>query len=769
MRLPGNMPLPFFERTTLAEHARQLNLGSYTPEIVLTGLVTGVDNLRHDVYLSPKLTELTRGHISHLIEKYGNVQDIVVEDSFAWAARAGAAPHVKLRGLVGAGVPPPPLPVSAPPPPPKPADRAAEFKKTLADLQIASLNLAKAGSNLSIDLLLRLAIVKLFRYELSNQFGQVLERCRAKLKSFEGPRAQAAKSLELRDRFLKLQVSKKIIIRKAGQDLFATLREVEKESVARMRRSLFGESECAAAYDLFQNRLIFTEDGRDDYLNAEQYVMLGNYERDPDRFETVVEIARDFLRNLELGHSTQEDEDDYLDSLLSVIENAHELFAAGNPADSSTRSKAQRALLTAWTSGLEQTGVIQQVLASYEVVPLLAEYSPLINPQQLKNALISRTERKRVEQLLEEHGKISSDKLQQAVRRMEGYNSSEKQKLAARYMTDFIRYHRDVRRLETVNSALDMVNVIANEKLRELSAINSTLFEFLLNEEQKPAEDKVIDHIILKADIRDSTTLTRTLSERGLNPASYFSLNFYEPVNKLLSKYSATKVFIEGDAIILAMFEHEGEPGFGVARACMMAREMIDIVNAYNEKSRASGLPSLELGIGICFQDSAPMYLMDGTTRIMISKALNESDRLSSCTKGARKYITSRTTPFNVFSFQTVEDADTGGMPDEFLMRYNIGGIHINAVAFEKLQQEISLQEHVFDLPMLWGLQKVKLYSGLVPVAAGVFHRIVIREGIIPHINASDFTVKRWTNLRYYEVCTNRYVYELVEGPHSVN
>src|SRR6185369_16500400 len=134
----------------------------------------------------------------------------------------------------------------------------------------------------------------------------------------------------------------------------------------------------------------------------------------------------------------------------------------------------------------------------------------------------------------------------------------------------------------------------------------------------------VIDHIILKADIRDSTTLTKTLYERGLNPASYFSLNFFDPVNKLLPKYQATKVFIEGDALILALFEREGEQNFGVGKTCMLAKEMIQIVRAYNEQAKRSGLPSLALGLGICYQDSAPMYLMDGSHRIMISNALNE-------------------------------------------------------------------------------------------------------------------------------------------------
>ncbi len=77
--------------------------------------------------------------------------------------------------------------------------------------------------------------------------------------------------------------------------------------------------------------------------------------------------------------------------------------------------------------------------------------------------------------------------------------------------------------------------------------------------------------MVIKADIRDSTFLTRSLLERGLNPASFFSLNFFEPVNKLLPKYGAEKVFIEGDAVILTLLENEGQRGFGVARTCVLA------------------------------------------------------------------------------------------------------------------------------------------------------------------------------------------------------
>jgi hypothetical protein len=349
------------------------------------------------------------------------------------------------------------------------------------------------------------------------------------------------------------------------------------------------------------------------------------------------------------------------------------------------------------------------------------------------------------------------------VKRLAACKGADRAKVAGRFLRDFIRYHRDLRRLEALNSAMDGINVIATDKLRQLSAINNTLYEFPLPEEQKPVEDRVVHHVVIKADIRESSTLTRTLSERGLNPASYFSLNFYEPVNTLLPKYGASKVFIEGDAVILALFEREGEAGLGVGRACVLAKEITEIVRAYNQKSQQAGLPTLELGIGISYQDSPPMYLMDGSSRIMISGALNESDRLSSCSRGSRHYLNGAETLFNVYNFQTVDDEDTGGNPEEFLLRYNIGGIHINEAAFQKLAQEISLQSHDLTLPTIWDQEVVRLYSGLVPVAQGSFHRLVVRQGRIPHIEARDFSLKQWTDRLYYEVCTNSAIYEYVE------
>ncbi len=733
--------IPIFRLGRSAEEALPPQLTSYAPKLALEGLQLGVDNLRHDVHLSPRFVEQARLQIARLIMRHGDMEGLLAAET---AERTtgnhfiGSTPVMKAQpARLG----------------------ASELKPLLAELHVSALNRAKAAENLSIDVLARAAIIKFLRIELNSQFAQVLERGRMMLKSYEGVRQQ--KALEYRERVASFQVAKKIILRKTGQELFRILREVEKETLARMRRSLFG-NRSEAEYKLFLNPLVFTEDGCDAYLNAEHYVMLGNFDRDPDRFSNVRRVVREFLLSLHLG--SQAEDDAVVDGWLNVPENAHALVGSGQTDEATHEGRSQKARLDAWLELLEREKMTEHVIASYEVVPLLAEYSPRINAQQLKNALISREERIRVEKLIEEHGKLSVHSLNAAAGRVAGCRGPERDKMAARFLRDFMRYHRDLRRLEALNSTMDGGNLIGNWKIRELSAMNGTLYEFLLPEEQKPAEDKVLRHVILKADIRDSSRLTRSLLEQGMNPASYFSLNFYDPVNKLLAKYGARKVFVEGDAIIVALIEHEGETPLAVSRACVLAREIIDIVRGYNHLLERAGLPALELGTGISFQDSAPMYLLDGEQQIMISDALNESDRLSSCNKRVRKAIAGVEGPFNVYAFQTVKDADAGESPEDFILKYNLNGIRISEAAYHRLQQEISLEPCQLDLPKLWGSENFQLQSGLVPVGNEIFKKILVRSGVIPQVEPQKFSLQHWTDRPYYEVCTNPAIYALLEG-----
>ncbi len=450
------------------------------------------------------------------------------------------------------------------------------------------------------------------------------------------------------------------------------------------------------------------------------------------------------MQSIHLG--SEGNNEDIVDSWLNVPENAQEIVGAGG--EDCTRS--QKARLQIWTDLLDRDELMEYAIASYEVAPLLSEYSPRINPQQLKHALISRHERERVEKLIEEHGKLSCESLYSAMARVAGCRSAERSKVAGRFLRDFMRYHRDLRRLEALNGALDSVNLVGNQKIRDLSAMNGTLYEFMLPQERKLDEDKILRHVIVKADVRDSSRLTRSLLERGMNPASYFSLNFYDPVNKLLAKYGAEKVFLEGDAIILGLLERQGDKGLAVSRACVLAREIIEIVRGYNQLLQR--------------QDSAPMYLMDGEDRIMISEALNESDRLSSCNKRVRRSMERLNSPFNVYAFQTVSDAHAAEGPEDFIMKYNLNGIRISEATFQRLQQEISLERCRLSFPQLWGSEEFRLLLGTVPIGNDIFRKIVVRASRIPQIDPSSFSLQQWTERSYYEVCTNPAVYAALEG-----
>src|ERR1700726_1349396 len=97
---------------------------------------------------------------------------------------------------------------------------------------------------------------------------------------------------------------------------------------------------------------------------------------------------------------------------------------------------------------------------------------------------------------------------------------------------------------------------------------------------------------------------------------------------------------------------------------CVLAREIIEIVRGYNQLMQRSGMPQLELGVGITLQESAPLYLMDGEHQIMISEALNESDRLSSCNKRARKVMDAIAGPFHVYVFQS-SDPGASANPED--------------------------------------------------------------------------------------------------------
>jgi class 3 adenylate cyclase len=352
--------------------------------------------------------------------------------------------------------------------------------------------------------------------------------------------------------------------------------------------------------------------------------------------------------------------------------------------------------------------------------------------------------------------------IEDLAKKIRRYSHDELQSFVLRFAIDFLRLRRDLRDADHLTTCMERIHLVTTEQARELSRLNNRLYECLLQDEAKPQQDQVISHVIIKADVRGSTRMTQDLLARGLSPASHFSLNLHEPVKKLLDRYAAKKVFIEGDAIVLAIFETDSNQAYArsVAKACILSRQIIAVCTSYTARAAAADLPTLEIGIGVAYQGSAPTYWTDGDSRIMISKALNLSDRLSGCAKIAKRLLAGQKTHCSVFQFLTAMEGASPEELDEFLVRFNLDGIELNEEGFCKLAEEISLESIDTKLEMPWGQENATLFYGEVPMGESV-ELLVIRKGFARQL-LPDGKIGKASSHAYYEVCTSPALYDLV-------
>src|SRR6202049_3935643 len=450
-----------------------------------------------------------------------------------------------------------------------------------------------------------------------------------------------------------------------------------------------------------------------------------------------------------------------LGDYLNNPENAKLLFDASGAAELDGAERAR--LLSKLVERLEEQDILYQILAGYEILSLASDYSPPVHLQQLRKAVVSKEELKRVEQVLKHvpARKLSLKPIEELSKKIHRYSREEVHGLGLKFVGDFMRLRRDLRNAEHLATCMERIHPVTTEQIRELSRLNNKLYECVLQEEEKPKADHVVSHVIIKADVRGSTRMTQDLLARGVSAASLFSLTLHEPVKKLLDRYSAKKVFIEGDAIVLAIFETEATQGNArpVAKACVLSKQILTVCNSYNDGAASTQLPALELGIGVAFQGSAPTYWIDGDARIMISKALNLSDRLSGCAKLAKRMLAGQKTHFSVFQFLTALEGASAEELDEFLVRFNMNGVELNDEGFQKLSEEISLEKLVTKLDMPWAKQDVTLYYGEVPMGESV-ELLVVREGLAREL-LPDGKIGKTSDHHYYEVCTSSVIYDL--------
>lgn len=757
----------FFGYSSKLPPLSQLSLESYHHDFSLEHLVPGVDNYRYDVFLSPTFVSATQKMAAKLVARHAGVEK-----------RSGDA---KRESWV---------------------KEVARYQRLYQDIMEDAVNRAKGERDVQVAYLAQAALYKMLLEETRSQFDHLVGLMKKAVRQSElATHNDLAESPKLKGKLQGVVQDRDAIQRKAGLEICGYWAEIESKEIQPMHDAIFGQH-ATFFTDMLNNPIPLVQQAENDFFKISEYdLTLGRRIEDADKYETLLFFVRRLLNYIDMmdpdsgGQSVEKrlstpklsDEEapednkqaygKKIDAWLLDIGNMDRLLNWRNSKEQcrsikkrkgdrktidlfKKRARHQKKILHFFYRQFCRNGLIERIAASYEMQPEYLAFCPPLLPQQIVQYLTVPKSRKvirgRLKRMKKIYGRVFALRpLHKKIKAMEQMTVVKRKNYLMRFMNAFTRYHRDKSNAEIMEEAMERVHPAVDEKVLTLSRENNTLYEFLLPHERTMEEAPIINHVVIKADVRGSTDITHQMNERGLNPASYFSLNFFNPISETLADYGALKIFIEGDAVILSIFERKDTPSgwYSVARACGLALNMLLIINHYNEKSKKYRLPILELGIGISHMEKAPTFLFDGDSRIMISSAINQADRLSSCSKTGRRLLEKQRGPFNLYVFQTLSDADMAGTADDLYTRYNVNGIELNAVGFEKLSNEIDLK--VLPAGLVRGQdQKSILYLGKFPTKSGRYQQIIIREAQVPVVDPTTLKIDRITSRKYYEICT---------------
>lgn len=713
--------------------------GLRSPLITLSKFTLGIDNVHIDVFLSKNFTQCAEKTIQSLLTDYCTYK----KHSLSSNSR----------------------------------QYLEQLQKSYASLLTATLHRTKEAKQIDIIQLLQLSVLKYFTTTVKLKTEEFLQKLKSSDNTQDNYKNQTIDIYKLitwanrYQNYLSYQIN---------SELLAQLRWVETGQVGKLRTDLFGFT-WSIPEAMLLNPLLCSPDSGDAEVLLDQYILLSATEL-TRLFPILDELLEEVIKQFQVEwiekydypvHTADEDEltwkhvPNNLDSLFN-----HELTLQKLQMETEAveilkkRLNYQQKALALLEQVLRDTQYILPMLAAYETESLYQYYAKSLSALDFFKILSSHPDAEYLLLKLENALKIkplrsSEDKpltiseLSNARKRLQRTRKVEPTVLL-NFVKDVCRYQRDSQYLQLTTRLFEQFNILQKAEDVQLSRSNGMLYEFLEESEyQNTVSQQIRCHVILKADVRGSTTITSELRNRGLNPATHFSLYFFDPIRKLIKQFGAEKVFIEGDAVILSWFEFHNTPEqwLATARAAGLARQMIDVVKAQNQTCIDHGLPVLELGIGICYAPEPPTFLYDGEQRIMISPAIGDADRLSSCSwKLRHKFAKKANLLTHVMVFKQAANDAFKGEKGMTTFRYNLNGVELDHAAFDKLQTEIALHAYQVRLPN--ETQISQFFVGQYTDCLGEKHQVVVRQG---HVQLWQETGDSYQamNEMYYEVVVN--------------
>ncbi|MEJ2660952.1 MAG: hypothetical protein P8Z73_09545 [Desulfobacteraceae bacterium] len=250
-------------------------LQHYTHDFFLDRLVLGVDNIRHDVYLSPTFISATRKIVAQLVTRHTGVEN-TAED----AAKLNWVKEVE------------------------------NYKQLYKEMMRDAVTKAKGRREVQIEYLAQAALTKMLLDEIRSQYDHLVGRIKTAVRKTElVMHDDAAAGSKLSSKLQRIVQEKDAILRQVGKEICGFWSDVEQQAVLPMHEAVFGPR-SSFFIDVINNPILHSDQPDSDiFLISEYDVVLGRRVEDPDKYETLLYFMRRWLNYIDLmepgakGHS----------------------------------------------------------------------------------------------------------------------------------------------------------------------------------------------------------------------------------------------------------------------------------------------------------------------------------------------------------------------------------------------------------------------------------------------------------------------------------
>ena len=380
----------------------QFPLSKYNLNFTLDQIVPGVDNVRHDVHLSPTFCEVANTIVPQAIARNIELHEFFpIDKPVIWSKKV------------------------------------ANFKEHYRQVIKEAVYRSKLENNPQIDYLAQTAIMKMLISEIRNQFEKATTKIKNIIRKDElSDRHQTEGTAKIKESLSNVLQKKDLFLRKVGLQLFTLMLEVNKGELKTIREANFGVDKLLPD-DILENPIFHTQNPYHDAFLIDEYdIIFGRRMEDPDNYDTLIRLLERLFINISerkwppkkirdqaTGHiEIQKDKVDIskylrhvgnINTLANMFDTIDKLRksrkqAAGNEEISALKvlSNQQKLILKEFYRAFSKARLIHRIAASYEMRPVYQIYCPPLVPQQILLYMIESKSRRTVKTRLKQLKKI---------------------------------------------------------------------------------------------------------------------------------------------------------------------------------------------------------------------------------------------------------------------------------------------------------------------------------------------------------------------------